>query len=120
MKGGVIRPDPAAEFVTPERCAILESWNDEGDRDVSIARATVEPGVTTRLHRLSVDERYIVVEGRGLVRIGELPAAEVEPGDVVLVPAGTPQQITNVDKSPLVFYCICSPRFVPASYEPLE
>jgi mannose-6-phosphate isomerase-like protein (cupin superfamily) len=120
VQGSVVRPNPDEEFTTPERCAILESWNDESDRAVSIARARVDPGITTQLHRLNVDERYIVVEGHGLARVGELLAAEVRPGDVVLIPAGMPQQITNVDDSPLVFYCICSPRFDPAGYEALE
>ena len=43
MKSGVVRPDAEAEFLTPERCAILEAWNDNSD--ASIARARVEPGV---------------------------------------------------------------------------
>jgi mannose-6-phosphate isomerase-like protein (cupin superfamily) len=120
VQGGVVRPDPDEEFMTPEHCAILESWNDESDGAVSIARARVDPGITTQLHRLNVDERYIVVQGRGLARVGELDAAEVRPGDVVLIPAGTPQRITNVGDSPLVFYCICSPRFDPTGYEALE
>jgi mannose-6-phosphate isomerase-like protein (cupin superfamily) len=38
----------------------------------------------------------------------------------VLIPAGTQQQITNDRDSALVFYCICSPRFDRAGYEPLE
>ena len=29
MNTAVVRPDPAAEFETPERCFILEAWNDE-------------------------------------------------------------------------------------------
>lgn len=120
MQGSVVRPDPDEEFMTPEGCAILESWNDQSDGAVSIARARVEPGVTTQLHRLDVDERYIVLEGRGVARVGELKEAEVHPGDIVLIPAGTPQQITNPGDSPLVFYCICSPRFEPVGYEALE
>lgn len=120
VKSGIVRPDPEAEFMTPEGCAILESWNDESDDAVSIARARVEPGVTTQLHRLDVDERHVIVEGRGCVRVGELPVVQVGAGDVVLIPAGIQQQITNDCDSALVFYCICSPRFDPAGYEALE
>jgi mannose-6-phosphate isomerase-like protein (cupin superfamily) len=120
VKAAVVRPDPAAEFMTVERCSILESWNDESDSAVSIARARVEPGITTQLHRLDVDERYVILQGRGVARVGELDGKEVGPGDVVLVPAGTQQQITNVGEPDLVFYCICSPRFDPAGYHALE
>jgi mannose-6-phosphate isomerase-like protein (cupin superfamily) len=44
----------------------------------------------------------------------------VHPGDVVVIPAGTQQQITNEGTSDLVFYCVCSPRFTPGSYTSLE
>ena len=112
------RPDPTSEFMTPEGCSILESWNDSRDADVSIARATVAPGVTTQLHRLrDVVERYIILEGAGIVRLGNSIKERVSPGDVVIIPAGTPQQISNSGESNLVFYCICSPRFTPACYE---
>ena len=117
----VIRhPDPAEELSTPERCSILESWNDGSDPAVSIARARVEPGVTTQLHAVDVDERYVIVVGRGVVTIGGLPAEEVKPGDVVVIPAGTPQRITNTGSVALVFYCVCSPRFTNEGYTALE
>jgi mannose-6-phosphate isomerase-like protein (cupin superfamily) len=112
--------DPEAEFMTPERCAIVETWNDVGDPAVSIARARVKPGITTQLHALDVDERYLIVEGLGAVRIGDLPPVEVGAGDVAVIPAGTAQQITNCGDSDLVFYCVCSPRFTPEVYNALE
>ena len=114
------RPDPRAEYMTPEGCAILEAWNDASDPDVSIARATVAPGVTTLPHRLhGVDERYLIMEGTGMVRIGDSPEQPVRPGDVVLIPAEVSQQIYNSGDTDLVFYCICSPRFTQACYESL-
>jgi len=77
--------------------------------------------VTTQLHRLQgVDERYLNVEGSGGVKSGSLETERVEPGDVVVIPAGTSQQVTNDGTSDLVFYCICSPRFTPDRYEALE
>ena len=120
MQQGVVRPDPETEFLAPERCAILEAWNEESDAAVSIARARVDRGVTTQLHRLDVDERYVILAGRGVVQVGELAPAEVRAGDVVLIPRGTRQQIRNAGDSPLVFYCICSPRFRQDGYEALE
>jgi mannose-6-phosphate isomerase-like protein (cupin superfamily) len=39
---------------------------------------------------------------------------------VVVIPAGVSQQIQNEGQGDLVFYCICTPRFTPDCYEPLE
>jgi mannose-6-phosphate isomerase-like protein (cupin superfamily) len=114
-------PDPATEFMTPEGCAILESWNDRSDADVSIARATVAPGITTQPHRLrGVAERYVIIQGKGVVRVGDLPEQQVGPGDVVIIPAGSPQSISNTGDHDLVFYCICSPRFQQECYETIS
>jgi len=117
----VRKQELAKEFLTPERCHILETYNTAADESMSIARARVEPGVTTTLHMVeSTTERYIVVEGRGRVEIGDFPAAEVEPGDVVVIPAGIRQRIANTGNVDLIFYCVCTPRFENKNYRSLE
>jgi mannose-6-phosphate isomerase-like protein (cupin superfamily) len=116
----IFRPDPKSEFETPERCRILQSWDQAVDPDVSIARATVAPGVATQLHSLhGVDERYLIVQGRGLVTLSQSVPVEVQPGDVVIIPRDTPQKIANTSSIDLVFYCICTPKFVPECYRAL-
>ena len=121
MNPEIRHPDPDAEYLTPERCHILEVANDANDPDVSIARARVEPGVTTAWHRLNgIDERYLIVSGEGRVEVGDEPAAAVRPCDVVRIPAGVRQRITNTGDMDLVFYAICSPRYREAAYESLE
>ena len=121
MKTAVRRPDPRQEFWTPERCFILETWNEESDGAVSVARARVEPGVTTQLHALEgIDERYLLTEGVGFVEVDGAAATPVEAGDLVFIPAGASQRITNTGSSDLVFYCICTPPFVPDAYIDLE
>jgi mannose-6-phosphate isomerase-like protein (cupin superfamily) len=121
MDTTIVKPDPATEFKTPERCSILEIWNVNTDPAVSIARATVNPGVKTQLHRLkNVDERYVILSGKGLVDISSQGLREVLPGNVVVIPTGVSQQITNMGLLDLIFYCICTPRFTPECYESLE
>lgn len=121
IEAKILKPDPENEFITDERCRILESWNNETDEAVSIARARVAPGVTTQLHRINgADERYLIVEGEGIVKIGSLLPEDVKPGNVIVIPAGVAQQISNTDNTDLVFYCICTPRFKPERYESLE
>ena len=120
MIARIVRPDHAPELMTAERCFIVETWNDEADPSVSIARSRVAPGVTTQLHSLDVDERYVIVAGRGEVQVGDLGPTAVAPGDVVVIPAGVPQRIKNDGAEDLVFYCVCSPRFQPGAYRALE
>jgi len=121
MQPRIVKQDPAGEFPIPEGCRILETWNTDADESVSIARARVAPGVTTKWHRLEgIVERYLLVEGRGLVEVGTLEPVEMEPGDLAVIPAGVRQRITNTGPSDLVFYCICSPRFDPESYRVFE
>ncbi len=120
MHAQIRRQDLGKEFYTEERCFITELSNIADDPDVSIARARVEPGVTTRWHRLrDTAERYVILSGAGLMEVGELPATEVGPGDVVLIPPLERQRITNIGGDHLVFLAICSPRFRPEVYEDL-
>lgn len=104
------------EFATGERCSIVEALNDPASPEVSLARARVAPGVTTRNHLLrGTVERYVIREGRGRVEIGGV-FRDVVPGDRVLIPADVPQRITNTADTDLVFDCLCAPRFLPANY----
>lgn len=121
MLAEIKKADSAAEFETDERCHIQEIANDTGDEMISIARARVEPGVTTAWHRLDgIGERYIIVSGQGRVEIDALRAVDVGPGDVVRIPADCPQRITNTGAQDLVFYAVCNPPFQQARYTNLE
>lgn len=120
MKQAILQADPDDEFFTEERCYILELSNSDHDEHVSVARARVEPGVTTQLHRLAgVEERYVITRGEGLMEVAGGKPTPVGPGNVVLVPANASQRITNTGDEDLVFLCVCTPRFVPESYEAL-
>jgi len=106
------------EYFFDEGCFILEMLNTASDPDVSIARARVESGKTTRFHRLQgVTERYVIQQGSGLVYIGDEDAQSVQVGSVVVIPAGVRQKIYNSDSEDLIFLAICSPRFTPDCYE---
>lgn len=109
------------EFYTPEQCFIIEQSNTCDDPDVSIARARVEPGVTTRWHRLvGTVERYVIIQGLGRVEVGSLPPQVVKPGDIVLIPPTCRQRIANIGSEDLIFLAICSPRFLDAVYQDID
>ena len=120
MASSIRRTANADEFLIRERCYIRELTNTPDIGAFSLAEARVEPGVTTELHSLDVDEWYILKRGSGMAEIGDTPAARVAAGDIVEIPAGTPQRITNDGDDDLVFLCLCLPRFRPDGYQPLE
>ena len=114
-------PKEGDEYYTAEGCYILESWNRQLDPDVSVARARVVPGMTTRLHRLDgIAERYLILSGHGRVEVEGLDPREVGPGDLVAIPPGAGQRIANLGETDLVFYAICTPRFVLRAYQDID
>lgn len=121
MRSEVKHAADTSEFDTEERCRIIEIANDDDDAQLSIARARVEPGVTTAWHRLrGIDERYLMISGQGLVEVGGLAPTLVSAGDLVRIPAGVKQRITNTGDTQLIFYALCTPRFERQAYVNLE
>ena len=119
MKPKIVKAKSLSEYLTPERCFIFENWGlvSAGDKAVSIARARVEPKVTTKAHHLEgVQEIYLIAKGKGRIQIGGLEPEDVVKGGTVVIPAGTSQKITNTGKTDLIFYCICTPAFTQACY----
>ena len=121
MKPSIQRVRPKEEYYFKEGCHILELSNAPDDPEVSIARARVAPGVTTRLHcLLGITERYVILEGSGEVEVDGQAGQPVGPGDVAVIPQGCSQRIANVGTSDLLFLAICSPRFIAEAYQEIR
>lgn len=109
-------------FDSADGCAIQEivhPGNDGTSQAVSLARAEVAPGRSTRPHRLDRLEIYFILSGRGRMHVGD-ETAEVSPDQAVYIPAGEPQFIENIGLAPLVFLCICQPAYDPAGDHVLD
>ena len=123
MKPKIVKAKALKEYLTPERCFIYENWGlvSAGDKTVSIARARVETGVTTKAHHLDgIQEIYLITKGEGRVQIGSQKPTDVAEGDTIVIPSGTSQKITNTGKTDLIFYCICTPAFIQDRYHDEE
>ena len=117
----IIKGNSKIEYETTERCLITEISNDPNDADVSISLAKVKPKTTTAWHKLTkTNERYIIISGEGKMEIGGIIIKNVSTGDIVRIPADIPQRITNISEVDLIFYCVCSPRFMESCYVALE
>ena len=123
MQPKIVKANMVSEYLTPERCFLCENWGliSAGDNAVSIARARIEPRVATKAHNLEgVQEIYLITNGSGKAQIGDLEPTDVEEGDIVVIPAGVSQKITNTGRSDLIFYCICTPAFTQDCYRDEE
>lgn len=108
-------------FLTEERCYINELFNTSNDEKCSIAKASVEIGISTQLHAVkNTVERYVILDGEGEVEINHQEAIKVSALDVVVIPEGQPQKISNTGTKTLVFFCICTPQFKQENYINLE
>jgi mannose-6-phosphate isomerase-like protein (cupin superfamily) len=117
----IITNGQTPEFYFQERCHIAELLNSADCPGVSIARARVEPGVTTVLHIVrGADEIYYILSGQGDLEIGGKIIGTMHPGDLARIPADTPQRITNTGSEDLVFLAICAPRFEEERYEAVD
>jgi len=120
MKPVVISADESDEYYFKEGCHILEVMNSADDPALSIARARVAVGATTRLHVLkNTAERYYILSGTGSVTVGQLQQP-VGVGDVVCIPPDVTQQIVNDGTEDLVFLALCTPRFELENYRDVE
>ncbi|MDJ0778057.1 MAG: cupin domain-containing protein [Gammaproteobacteria bacterium] len=121
MRPSIKPQDLSREYFFSEGCFITELSNSAADPSLSIARARLEAGRTTRWHRLAdTVERYVILAGSGRVEIGDLDSQTVYPGDVVLIPPLCRQRIHNPGPEDLVFLAICSPRFDPSAYQDID
>ena len=122
MSVNLFRADESKEFLTNERCHILELLhNHDTSKPISIARSRVEPGVTTAWHRLNgITEYYYILEGVGLMEIGDEPGFEVQKNDIVQIDKNMAQRIKNIGEEDLVFLCICNPPFTDENYEDFD
>ncbi len=121
MQAQILKADEADEYYFEEGCFILELSNSPADPGVSIARARVKPGVTTKMHRLKgVVERYVILAGIATVEVADLEPQQVSAGNVVIIPPLCPQKITNIGTEDLIFLAICTPRFTEEVYQNMD
>ena len=94
-------------------CELLHPDNVAGAGDLacSIAHAIVPKGESTLPHRLlESTELYYILKGTGSIQIdGE--TSPVRPGQIVLIPPGAVQNISNTGTCDLIFLCIVSPKW---------
>jgi mannose-6-phosphate isomerase-like protein (cupin superfamily) len=80
-------------------------------RQCSLAEETLLPGqeVTPHAHQ-TIEEIYYIVEGRGLMTVGD-EQREVSAGDAVFIPPHHRHTLKNTGTEPIRLILVCGPAF---------
>ncbi|MBA4459220.1 MAG: cupin domain-containing protein [Nitrosopumilaceae archaeon] len=76
----------------------------------SLAQFTLEPGKSSKLHKLKSSEIYYILEGKANLRI-EGENMKLGKDDSVYVPPNAVQNIKNIGNDDLRFLCIVEPAW---------
>jgi mannose-6-phosphate isomerase-like protein (cupin superfamily) len=109
------------EIIAGDNCTLRQVLHPDKARlaiRYSLAHAVVHPGETTWRHRLKTSEVYYIINGEGIMHIGD-ESAPVRPGSTVYIPPLSAQCITNSGTTDLVFVCIVDPAWKKADEEVL-
>jgi mannose-6-phosphate isomerase-like protein (cupin superfamily) len=87
---------------------LLHPARDGAGLAYSLAHALVRAGASTLPHALTHTEVYYILEGRGVMHVGD-GSQRVRAGHAVCVPPGETQWIENTGAADLAFLCIVSP-----------
>ena len=109
------------EYWFKEGCYIEEWSNSPTDPECSVAHVRIPAQGQTRWHRLmGTSERYVILQGEGIVEVCDAPARKVKPRDVVIIAPELRQRIFNPGPEDLRFLAVCTPRFVIENYSDCE
>jgi mannose-6-phosphate isomerase-like protein (cupin superfamily) len=105
--------DRVPAFITKDGSEIREllAHRNSCIRNQTLAEARLPAGQSTTPHRhLKTEEIYYILEGKGVMRLGD-ESATVGPGDAVAIPPGTAHQIANAGPGVLRVLCCCAPGY---------
>ena len=105
--------DTVQPYMTKDGSEIRELMHPsvQGNRNQSLAEATVRPGMKTALHRHQLTEEiYHITSGAGMMTLGGARFA-VAAGDTICIAPGTPHCIENTGEELLKILCACSPAY---------
>ena len=89
---------------------LLASSRTCGARHLSATLVEIEPGGHQRVHSHDPEQIYFILEGRGVMRVGE-EEREVEEGDCIFIPSRAAHGIENRTKGVLRYFSAASPPF---------
>jgi mannose-6-phosphate isomerase-like protein (cupin superfamily) len=92
---------------------LLASGRTCGAGHLTTTLVDIEPGGQQRIHNHAPEQIYFILEGGGIMTVGD-DAEEVQQGDCVFVPSGSPHGIRNHTTHVLRYLSAAAPAFTDA------
>lgn len=105
--------DRITPFTTKDGSEIREllAYRNSCIRNQTLAEARLPAKASSAPHHhVRTEEIYYILQGHGLMRLGE-ETRQVGPGDAIAIPPGAVHQITNTGRGVLKFLCCCAPGY---------
>lgn len=89
---------------------LLVSGATTGSIHLTTTLVEVQPGGLQRVHSHENEQCYFVLEGEGLITVGD-ETDRIRPGDCVFIPSGTPHGLVNDSNGVLAYFSAAAPSF---------
>jgi mannose-6-phosphate isomerase-like protein (cupin superfamily) len=95
---------------------LLASPRTSGARFLTTTLVELSPGGEQRVHSHDPEQVYFLLEGRGLMTLGD-ETVPVTAGDCVFIPSGTPHGLKNDGSTLLRYFSAAAPSFTAQELE---
>jgi quercetin dioxygenase-like cupin family protein len=103
-------PNDFTTLTNPGKTSVQVVWpKNSPDSQITVTRATLEPGATSDRHTHPGEQTWIVEQGSALVLLVGNQNMQIRTGDVVRTPPGEVHGVFNDGTVPLVYLSITTP-----------
>ena len=110
----ILKQESAPRYVRPEGITsyLLASPRTIGAEHLTTTLAVIQPGGEQRIHSHRPEQVYFIIEGGGLMTVGE-ETQRVEAGDCVFIPSGQPHGLKNDGDKVLRYFSAAASAYPP-------
>src|SRR5262245_3262866 len=114
----VLKKETAPRYVRPEGITsylLASPWTSPAEQ-LTTTLAVLQPGGVQRLHRHPPEQVYFILEGQGLMTVGD-ETQRVGPGDCIFIPSGQTHGLQNDGKETVRYFSAAAPAYEPGHLE---